>query len=492
MSLFSRFRTQVAKSFADIIASNLQRMSLYMEQKYGIQPKVKQEDLVKKYVGWIYSCTQISARAVASTPLRLYAARGTGQAKTKHFATLPVDKDRAEYLRTKASLQSLIVVKTAEQYEEVLVHPLLDLMQNVNENDNAFDTMNLTVTCLDLSGNGYWYLENGPLGIPTKLFVLRPQYTRIVPDKETLIKGYLYGINPLRRVALERDEVIHFKYPNPNNLWYGMGPVEAGAFAVERQKAMDIYEASMLRNMGRPDFTLTSKSGKFTKEQRKELEIQWNNAHRGPGKAGRMHVLDYDWDLKELGFKPREMEYLKGRTWTMKEICSLFPVPVGLVDTSEISKAPRAGMEGSDLFLAKNNTLPRTRLIEEKLNEQLTPRYDKRLFFAFDNPVPTDQRFLLLKETAELKNWKISINEARQRDGMEPVDWGDVPLVPMNIFPLGSPTPQTPEQEEPKSARGSKPSIGDGTGFPGGNYLDGGFVHKDLRGVAIRRNPSVR
>jgi len=473
---------------SDIFRSSMQDYGIKMFSRHGYAPDVSMDALVKKYMGWVYTCTHINATAVASTPLRLYATRATGQSRSKATA-IPVKKDKLHYLQNKESLQNMARIKTAEEIEEVVEHPLLTLLQQVNEYDNGFETLELTSTLLDLTGNSYWFLEFGTFGIPKSIWFLRSQWVAIVPDKKKFIKGYIYGISADRKIALDANEVIHFKYPNPKNPWYGAGPVEAASYAIERQNQMDRYEASTLKNMGRPDLGIIYKGGQLDPERRKELEIEWNNSFRGPDKGGKIKVLDQDFGIEKFGWSPKEMEFLQGRPWTMKEIASAMNVPIGFLDTSEISKAPRAGMEGTDLFLSKYSTRPRCTRIEQKLNEKLTPLYDERLFLAFDNPVPEDRRFNLLDESQQIKNFTMTINEVRASRNLASVTWGDVPLAPQNILPLGSASEDNQEglgQRQPKTSKKNQLILVPDDGLSGGSsFIDGKELHPDLVGVEV-------
>lgn len=474
---------------SDIFRSSMRDYGIEMLERYGREPEVSHEALVKKYTSWVYICVNVNSVAVASVPLRLYAARAVGQSRSKATA-VPISVEQEMYLRRKSSLQNHDCLKTAAEIEEVVEHPLIDLLNSVNDFENRFETMELTNTMNDLTGNCYWFISNGPLGIPDHLQVLRSQWMTIVPDKKTFIKGYLYGRQYDKKIRLDPDEVVHFKYPNPHNPWYGMGPVQAAAYAVQRQNLMDRYESSTLENMGRPDIGIIYQKGRLKKEQRKELEQEWNVAFKGPDKAGKIKIMDTDFKVEKFGWSPKELEFLQGRPWTMKEIAASLNVPVGFLDTSEISKAPRAGMEGTDLFLAKYSTKPRCLRIEQKLNEKLVPKYDERLFVAFDNPVPEDRRFELLEETQQLKNWVITINEARIQRGMKPVPYGDAPLIPLNVAPLGS-APAESQEEQRSGASPVEATLLHSTALgesAGGVIVDGKVLHPDLAGVEIGIN----
>ncbi|GAG60089.1 unnamed protein product, partial [marine sediment metagenome] len=128
-------------------------------------------------------------------------------------------------------------------------------------------------------------------------------------------------------------------------------------------------------------------------------------------------VVDEDFDLKTLGFSPRDMEYLNGRVWSLKEIAGAFNIPYSILDTSETKKATS---ELADKWYAKNGVLPRITRIQEKLNEQLVPMYDNsdRLFLMYDNPIPEDKEMLLKENTSYVQAGIISVDEARLNIGL--------------------------------------------------------------------------
>jgi hypothetical protein len=93
-------------------------------------------------------------------------------------------------------------------------------------------------------------------------------------------------------------------------------------------------------------------------------------------------------------------------------------------------------MDAALLQHARQAVLPLCRHLEESINSNLVPRFDDRLVFAFDNPVPAD-------EALERENIKVFVgiglmarNEARAKLGLPPVDGGDVLLVPSSVVPL--------------------------------------------------------
>lgn len=476
-------------------------------KRQGKEPDVSRQALVGKYWGWVYNCANLSANRVAAAPLRVYASRSKGQARVKNFRTRPVSKVTAKAIRKR--LKALDHVQGAEDFEELEEHPLIELFQNINDQENQFEAMELTSIMLDLTGDAFWYMQKGKFGLPEKIFVLRSQWVTIVPDQTNFIKGYRYGVEgSYNALELEANEVIHFKYPNPLDPWYGCSPVQAAAYAIESQKMREQFIIATMSNMARPDLLVRYEEGELDVKERRLLEREWNNMFRGAKNAGKVKVTDYRYAIEKLGWNPQELRFNEGEEWIMKKICGAFPVPVGLVDTTQISKAPRAGMEGSDLFMAQFNTLPRLIRLEQKMNEKLCPMYDERLFVAFDDPVPKDDVKQLNEDTQRLATFQVTINEIRKRNGEDPVAWGDLPLAPMGIAPLGSapagtqgdgsnslPNGNINDESDTDTDSGSFGGASFGKAIKAGVNgmtieVDGGHVHSSLAGIPLRIKPS--
>ncbi len=68
---------------------------------------------------------------------------------------------------------------------------------------------------------------------------------------------------------------------------------------------------------------------------------------------------------------------------------------------------------------------------QEALNARLLPMFDPsgRLFVAYDSPVREDEVFAFEQTKAAAESGAITRNEMRATLGLEPVPWGDQPLV---------------------------------------------------------------
>ncbi len=416
-------------------------------RKRGLPPPADQlrRKAAEKYVGWVATCVNMLVNAATAVPLRLYAAETKGGRvraqgiEIGHGAVAEL-KSRPWAARHKA-------LRSADNVVEIVEHPLLDLLQNVNDAENHLDLIDQTVIWLSLIGDAYWYLggmeNNSVSGQPTDIFVLDASLVKIAFDDNNEIV-FLYGREGDNQKRYMQRQIIHFRKAGPASPLYGSGALEQQRWGLYRQEKIDESETATLAALGRPDILIKYLSGTLTKSQRRQLEREWNQIFSG---RVRQHakVIDSNFELEKLGWAPKDMNYPQGRLWTLKELASGFGIPIGLLETRDVNKA---NAEVAERIFAKYTVRPLLWRLEQKLNERLTPLYDDRLFLAFDDPVPENREARLQETDTLLRNFVLTINEARLRYGLEPVPWGDEPLVPLNLAPLGSPMPE-PQKSRP-------------------------------------------
>ena len=404
------------------------------EEVYGKQSQDKYEELVKRYTSWVYACAYKNAKSVAQVPLHLYGMKRSS--RTKFIVpTRAVSKERKDWMFAQPDLQQKLA--KAVDIEEIVDHPFLDLMTNVNEWMNGIDLMELWTLYQELTGNAYTYVVKNNLQIPQELWILPAQKVKIIPDKEMFIKSYMCGTDPAQSVTFEPDNIIHMKYPNPHDLYYGHGPLAAAMVAADAHVAMSAYEGNLLRNDAIPRSALITES-RLTQDQVSKLKKEWNTNYKGVEKAGKLAVLSGGLQVAPVSLTPREMGYMAGRKITREEVAAIFEVPMSKLSVEDIKSAPAAGMYFGSVTYQRDTILPKCRKIEAKLNEKLLPMYDPNLFCAFDNPVGEDRDARIKERESNLRSGYSSINEERLRDNQEPVPWGEEPWLASNLIQTSS------------------------------------------------------
>ncbi len=411
--------------------------------------RLSYDKLIARYVSWVYACANINSTTVASVPLRLYVAKSSkGQKiRTKTKAVPPKVKD---YLFSDSSFQTKLT--EAVDVEEVLVHPFLDLMQNVNPYMNAFDLIEQWTLYQELTGNCYTLIIYNSLRVPIQLWVLPPQWMKILPSKEKFVGGYDFTKDPMNPVYYAPEEILHMKYPNPADVYYGKGPLAAAVLAADAHQGMSDYEYNLLINNAIPPSALTTEQS-LTPDQVKKIKAEWNAQYRGTRNSTKLSILQGGLDIKQFSLSPKEMGYLLGRKINRTEIAAVFGVPMSLLTAEDIKAAPVMGQVVGGTAYARRSIRPRCIRIEQKMNEQLLPLYDPKLFVAFDNPVPEDKAAALLEREKNIEMGYTTINEERAEDNREPVEWGEMPWLPANLIQVGEERP-TSLSSSPSLSRG--------------------------------------
>jgi HK97 family phage portal protein len=432
-------RQKIANWFADrravrkLVTAILQPQSfLSTENTSDVE---KPEQLVKKFRGWTYACASRNARAVAQVPLRLYAVTNQGQNRP-NTQTRPLDSSTYERFQKSEIPFIRNKVSRATHIEEVLDHPFLDLMAKANPVMDGFEVLELIQLYQELTGDGYLYKVKDNLGRLKEVWPLLAHKVTIVPSPTTFIARYEYGDDP-DKVVFKPEEVAHFRFPNPEDYFYGLSPLAAAFAAVNMQNNMDKYEDSLFKNNARPDQILIPELP-VREEARHRLESEFNRLTKGVAKGGKTIVMPYGVKLEQLSLSPKELSYLMGRKTTRDDVCAIFDIPPTLLAQEQ---GNRAKDEAAEYIHAKYGIAPRVKRLDQRLNQDIVSEYDSRLFCAHDDPVPEDKRFRLEEQTAHLRSGYSSINEERELDGRPPVEWGEKPLIPVNMTPLGTPPP---------------------------------------------------
>lgn len=398
--------------------------------------------LLNAYRSWVYIASSRNAAAFAATPIKLFVANESTRSK---LLIQPREVHPLVQKQLQKRFYHLPHVRKAEEIGEVVEHPLLTLLYKVNEFMNKTDLFEISDIYQELSGDAYWFLVfDRFFGIPIEIWPLPPDKVTIIPDKDKFIKGYLYKNGNIKR-EFSTTQIIHFKWPNPTDVYYGMGPLSGIADIYNINTNMNQYENAIFSNSGRLD-------GYFTTEQEldepsfKRLKQEVKETWTGITNAGKSGLFDYGLEYKPVNLSPRELSFMQGRRWTKAEIFEAFDTPMGLFD----EKANRANAEAAQFTYMKYGIQPRLRRFEEKLNEKLTPLFDEKLFLAFDEVVPADNEFILKENTEYLKAGVRTINEVRNEKGWRPVENGDVPYLQAQYVPLGTPPSQAPRIAPPK------------------------------------------
>ena len=360
------------------------------------------------------------------------------------------------------------IIKIGDQILEE--HPLIELLNRPNPLQSYSEFFSSLYGYLLLSGNSYVLKVGSELGAPKELHHLRPDRINIKGSGNPIPDRYDYMINGRVEQSFEVDqdtgfsELKHIKLWNPLDDYYGCSPLSAAATEVDQHNMAGKHNVNLLANGARPSgaviFKPRDEAGfamNLTDSQRQQLLTDLNNRFSGAGNAGRPMLLEGDFDWKEMGLSPKDMDFLNLKHLSATEIAMCFGVPSQLVGVPDAQTY--ANVAEARLALYEETIIPYLYKIASDLNEWLVPMFGDRLNLEFDIdsiPALSERRKKIYENvTSAVREGIMTRNEARERIGLEPVEGGDGLYIASNLFPLGDDAvaePQDPLNNEDVAA----------------------------------------
>ena len=356
------------------------------------------------------------------------------------------------------------IIKAGDQIIEQ--HPLIDLLNRPNPLQSYSEFFNSLFGYVLLSGNAYILKLGAENGSPQELHQLRPDRIVIKGGGKPIPERYEYIMNGRVHQTYEIDQengfsdLKHIKLWNPLDDYYGLSPMSAAAVEVDQFNMASKHNVNLLGNGARPSGAVIFKPQddqgfpvNLTESQRQQLLTDLNNRFSGTSNAGRPLLLEGDFDWREMGLSPKDMDFLNLKHMSATDIAMCFGVPSQLVGVPDAQTY--ANVAEARLALYEETIIPHLRKLASDLNEWLVPMFDERLKLEFDIdsiPALSERRRKIYENvTSAVREGIMTRNEAREIIGLQPVDGADDLYISATLFPLtdeGVEKPDNPINED--------------------------------------------
>jgi HK97 family phage portal protein len=306
-----------------------------------------------------YRCINVISRALASVPWVLYQRDPSGGAAGEH---------------------------------EVESHPWLSLMNCPSPRQAGSCFMEEVVGYLLMSGNSYIEAVVDGDGMPVALFPVRPDRVKITPGGRAVPAAYVVNITAdrVREFAVDpltgQSKMLHIKLFHPMNDWYGLSPMEAAAKSIDQHNAVGGHNLALLSNGGRPSGALMIRPNDnglgLTEGQRTSLRGDLKRAYEGSDNAGRVMILEGDFEWKEMGLTPKDLDFVEGKNMSAREICQAFGVPPMLAGVP--GDATFANYREARFHLWEDTILPMLEMLAAEFNLWLQPYFGREFRLGYD------------------------------------------------------------------------------------------------------------
>ncbi len=364
----------------------------------GFSTGISKDQLLNAYRSWVYACVSARAKAIAAATFRLYVKRGP------------------------------------DEFEEIDDHPMLELLEEVNPYHTRWEMFYLTSASQDLTGDAYWYLANNKVGVPGEVWPLDPGKMKVVPDKREFISHY-----ELRQgrevIRFESSEILHFKFPNPQNPFYGMGPVEAAVQSIDADYYQHEYNKKFYENSAMPVLALMTDQ-KLSEVNYKRVKQEWQKQYGGKDNVGKTAVLDAGLKVQPIGVNPKDLDWLATNKASRDDVLGIFGVPASKLGIVE--DVNRANAEANDYTFSANVIEPILSMMDQRMTQDLARKYDPKLIVMHDSTIRSDERAAAEVAEIRIRSGQTTINEERKSQGFKPIEGGDELRISSNLVTIGS------------------------------------------------------
>lgn len=269
-------------------------------------------------------------------------------------------------------------------------------------------------------GRGFALVRRNGRGYPESLI---PLHSPDVRTKSLDDGRKVYDVQRLGIVMPEDMLVV-------SNL-HGMSPIRLHRENLGLTKSAELYGAEFFGNGGQMTGILSSEQP-LKPEQVQTMQTSWNASNTSAGTK----LLPFGFKYTPVSVPPEAMTFIETRKFQAEEIARIYNVPPVLIQLE--GSTTYNNVEQQNLMF-RQSLLPWVNRIQQEVDRKLLPsvdrgryrsRYDMAALFAAD--LDTKSKYY---QDALQSGW-MSINEVRQREGMEPVEGGDEHTIQVNQYAL--------------------------------------------------------
>jgi len=361
----------------------------------------------------VFRCTQYLANAAGSAPLRVY----------RMVKNQPTEEDD---------------------------HPLRALLSRPNGMQGEAQFIAFTAMVMAVAGFCVIEKERDRLGNVIGLWPLRSDWARPIPrgaqpaDWEYRVPGYA------EPYVLKAEDVIVVTYfDTPDNRLTGIGPLEVALREIGITNALGDYLKSFLDRGAMPMYWGIPSDNPdvaemFLDQSRVDaFREAFRQRYGGLTNAVDIGIFGGIKDLKQLGFNMDELAYRELNDLSDSRICQVFGIPPVLVGAqvglekatyNNTTEMRRSFYEDTMTYLwaRLDDAFTRHLLPEFETGSDYSLQFDTSALAALKE----DESALWSRAVVALKSGGLTLNDYRRTIGYEPVNGGDIFLMPTGSTPV--------------------------------------------------------
>lgn len=293
--------------------------------------------------------------------------------------------------------------------------PLPEIIKTPDIGSNEYELIHQIVSSMALHGNSYVHLDRDKKLNVIGLVPLHTYQMQVLPTGDQTGRKYLHLGN-----EIPQEDLIHMRWFTPPQSLVGVSPLIQSRNLIGLAIAMDRHLAQFYAEGATPSSVLETDQ-KLTNDQAQILVNTWSATHRRHRKPA---VLSDGLKWKPITTSAADNEMMATREQLIRDIARVFRIPAHLILASGGDTQTYQNVEQASLNFLTHTIQPWLRRVEIGLSQILPEGTD----IAFDTSalLRTDALTRARVNAMEITSGTLSPNEARQLQGREPYDGGDV------------------------------------------------------------------
>lgn len=214
---------------------------------------------------------------------------------------------------------------------ELSEHPVISLLNRPNRHQTGAELLEAFYSYYMLAGNSYVEAVALDETNVDELYTLRPDRMKAIPGPRGWVIEYEYKVNSQTvrfdvNVGRKQSPIMHFKAFHPLNDYYGMSPIEAGAFGIDVHNAAGGFSKALLDNAARPSGALSTDQN-LGDEQFNRAKTELKDQYSGEKNNGKPMLLEGGLKWVPFALTPQELDFIESKREMAREIALAFGVP---------------------------------------------------------------------------------------------------------------------------------------------------------------------
>lgn len=383
----------------------------------------------------VYACVRVLAETMASMPLEVFKLLADGSKLIAHD------------------------------------HPVYKVLQAPNKWQTSFEWREMMHSHLELRGNAYSFILDGPKGPIDQLVPIHPDRVQVKRYTDGSLTYHIRMLNGTMETFMP-EEIFHLRGLSLDG-YTGLSPISIQREVIGKGLAEQDYGARFLNNNAKPGLVLVH-PGKLGQQAADRLKQSVQESYTGANRHKTM-VLEEGMKVQVVGITNKDAQFLESMKYTDAQIAGIFRVPphmVGILD-----KATHSNVEHMGIEFTTYTVVPRARRWQGVIVRDLmfdlpgeTEDDEYLVEFIIDGLNRGDKKSRYESYAVGRNAGFLDTNMILREEGKNPVKHGDGDFwVPVNMRVANDPStwPDAGIDSVDAAGSGAGDSGSDGTGDTG-------------------------